>query len=184
METLNVKYSTQENILPPQPIRFKIPGWAGGSDKMEEGALSQPWHCLPFVEGSTYGLELVYPYATECHVINHQGIVRIEFDYRNEPGVTGGEFGYFSPRNSPKNYFFAPKIDIQTPPGYVLRTEPHPRYFTDDTGTVPAAMIAHLQNEWYPRQIFFVFRIPWPGQRHIFRQGEPFVHASAAFRAT
>ncbi len=36
-------------------------------------------------------------------------------------------------------------------------------------------MIAHLQNEWYPKLLFFVFRIPWPGQRHIFRQGEPYV---------
>jgi Flp pilus assembly protein TadD len=177
METLIVKYRTYAKVPPPQTIKFKIPGWAGVSEKMEQGALSQPWHCLPFTEGSTYGLELVYPYETECHVINDQGTVRIEFDYRNEPGgiLMGGEFGYFSPRHAPKNYFFAPQIDIQTPPGYALRIEPHPRYFTDDTGTVPPALFAHLQSEWYPRLLFFAFRIPWPGQRHIFRQGEPYV---------
>src|SRR5206468_1564704 len=45
----------------------------------------------------------------------------------------------------------------------------------DDTGTVPLAMIGHLQNEWYSRMAFVVFRAPRPGQRHIFRKGEPFV---------
>src|SRR5262249_12114480 len=74
-----------------------------------------------------------------------------------------------------KYYLFNTRLDVQTPPGYVLRTEPHPRYFTDDSGTVPLAMIGHLQNEWYPRSLFVVFRGPRQGQRHIFRKGEPFV---------
>ncbi len=144
---------------------------------MEEGAKGQPWHCLPFSEGVTYGLELVYPYETECQVVNDDGAVRIEFDFQKEPGgiLTGGEFTFFSPKHTPKFYGFAPKIDLQTPPGYALRTEPHPRFFTDDTGTVPLAMIAHLQSEWYPRLLFVVFRVPSPGQRHVFRQGEPYV---------
>jgi Flp pilus assembly protein TadD len=177
METLHVKYRAYANALPPQAIKLKVPGWAGRAEKMEEGAQGQPWHCLPFGEGSTYGLELVYPHATECHVVNDNGTVRIEFDFQKEPGgiLTGGEFTFFSPVHTPKYYAFAPKIDIQAPPGYALRIEPHPRFFTDDTGTVPLALIAHLQNEWYPRLLFVVFRVPQPGQRHIFRQGEPYV---------
>jgi hypothetical protein len=173
---LKVEYFTYENALPPQPIHLKIPGWAGGPEKMEEGVQSQPWHCLPFVEGCTYGLELLYPHETECRIINENWALRMEFDYRKEPGgkLTGGEFGFFAPRRAPKQYFFMPRIDIQPPPGYVVRIEPHPRYFTDTTGTVPTAMIAHLQMEWYPKLLFIVFRVPWPGQRHIFRKGEPF----------
>ncbi len=143
---------------------------------MEDGAQGQPWHCLPFVEGSTYGLELVYPYATECHVINENGVVRMEFDFQKEPGIlTGGEFTFFAHRQTPKYYLFATRIDVQAPPGHALRIEPHPRLFTDDTGTTPLALIANLQNEWYPRRLFIVFRVPGPGQRHIFRQGEPYV---------
>jgi len=150
--------------------------WGGPPVKMVDGSDPQPWHCLPFVEGSTYGLELLYPHETECHVVHANGTIHFEWDYTKEPGgvLTGAEFGPFSPVNAAKYYLFNPRMDIQCPPGYVLRTEPHPRYFTDDTGTVPLPMIGHLQNEWFPRMVFVVFRAPRPGQRHIFRKGEPF----------
>ena len=91
MDKLQVKYSTYSKATPPQPIRIKAPGWAGAADKMEDGSPGQPWHCLPFVEGAAYGLELVYPYENECHVVNDGGKVRFEWDFANEPGggVTG-----------------------------------------------------------------------------------------------
>src|SRR5262249_3844267 len=128
-------------------------------------------------EGCTYGLELVYPFETECQVVNDNGDVRFEWDFAREPGgvLTGGEFMHFAPRRATKYYLFNTRVDIQAPPGHVLRTEPHPRSFTDDIGTVPLAMIAHLQNEWYPRVLFVVFRAPRPGERHVFRKGEPYV---------
>ena len=175
MEDLVIEYYPYAAALPPRPIRLAIGGWSGAVLKMEDGSDPQPWHCLPFTEASTYGLELVYPYQNECHVINDGGAVRFEWDYASEPaGVTGGEFVLFSPVKASKYYLFNTRLDIQTPPGYVVRTEPHPRFFTDDTGTVPCSMIGHLQNEWYPRLTFVVFRAPRPGQRHIFRKGEPF----------
>ena len=177
MENLLIKYHQYAAALPPRPIRITSGGWAGPPVKMEDGSDPQPWHCLPFVEASTYGLELIYPYENECHVVNDDGAIRFDWDYATEPsgGVTGAEFVLFSPVRASKYYLFNTRLDIQTPPGYLVRTEPHPRFFTDDTGTVPCSMIGHLQNEWYPRLTFVVFRAPRPGQRHIFRKGEPFV---------
>jgi tetratricopeptide (TPR) repeat protein len=32
-----------------------------------------------------------------------------------------------------------------------------------------------VQAEWWPRKLFVVFKVPPPGQRHIFRKGEPYV---------
>ena len=46
--------------------------------------------------------------------------------------------------------------DIQAPPGYVLQTQPHPRFFTDDTGTVPLSLIGQVQSEWWPKKLFAV----------------------------
>lgn len=177
MEKVTIKYCTYAKASPPQPIRLEVPGWAGAPDKVQDGATGQPWYCLPFVEGSTYGLELVYPYETECHVVNDNGAVRFDWDFAREPDgvLTGGEFLPFAPTHAPKYYLFNARVDLQPPPGWILRTEPHPRYFTDETGTVPLAMIAHLQQEWYPRMGVVVFRAPRPGQRHIFRKGEPYV---------
>jgi hypothetical protein len=177
MDTLTIKYSPYVKAMPPQAIQTTPAGWSGEGQIREDGTTVKPWHALPFALGSTYGLEVVYPYETECHVIGADGTVRFEWDFTQEPGgvLTGGEFRAFSPVDASKYYLFNTRLDLRTPPGYVLRTEPHPRYFTDDTGTVPLAMIAHLQNEWYPRLVFVVFRAPRQGQQHIFRKGEPFV---------
>jgi len=155
---------------------MKVGDWAGPPQKMVDGSEPQPWHCLPFTEGSTYGLELVYPYETECQVVGENGTIHFNWDFAREPGqaLGGGEFVAFAPREASKYYFFNTGLDIQPPPGHVTRTEPHPRYFTDDSETVPLAMIGHLQGEWYSRRVFVVFRGPRQGQRHIFRKGEPY----------
>ncbi len=176
MEPLLVRYHTYAKADPPQPIRVKVGDWGGTPQKMQDGAAGQPWHCLPFVEASTYGLELVYQYDTECQVINDNGVVRFEWDFRQEPGgeLTGGEFISFAPKRASRYYLFNTGLDVVAPPGHVVRTEPHPRFFTDDTDTVPLSMSGHLQQEWYPRLLFVVFRAPRPGQRHIFRKGEPY----------
>ncbi|HWY88112.1 MAG TPA: tetratricopeptide repeat protein [Gemmataceae bacterium] len=177
MDNLTIKYSTYAQMREPQPIRMANVPWAGESQKMEDGSEPQPWHCMPFVEGSTHGLEFIYPYEKECQVIAENGTIRFDWDFAGEPGnvLTGGEFRAFAPLHASEYYAFSTRVDVQPPPGYVLRTEPHPRYFTDRTGTVPLAMIGHLQNEWYPRMVFVVFRAPPQGQRHVFRKGEPFV---------
>ena len=173
---LPIKYRTIENALPPRPIRLDVGGWSGPAEKMVDGSNPQPWHCQPFIDGATYGLELVYPHETECRIVNDDGVVRIDWDFAREPGggLTGFEFLLFSPVKASKYYLFNTRLDLQAPPGYVVRTEPHPRYFTDDAGTCPLAMIGHLEAEWYPRLTFVVFRAPRVGERHVFRKGEPF----------
>ena len=177
MDKLTVKYGTYANAQPPRRIKLEKPGWAGDERKMVDGSEPQPWHCLPFVEASTYGLELVYPYETECHVVNDGGKIRFDFDFAKEPGgvLTGGEFITFFPKPPEKFYLFNTRVDLQAPPGHVLRTEPHPRAFTDETGTAPLAICGHVQSEWWSRKLFVVFKSPRPGERHVFRKGEPYV---------
>ena len=177
MNLLTIPYSPEGKGLPPQSIRMRVPGWGGSHEKkMQNGSEPQPWHCQPFIDAATYGLELVYPYETECHVINDNGVLRFEWDYASEPGMKldGQSFGAFDTTPA-KFYLFQSSVDIEAPPGYVMQTQPHPRFFTDQTGTAPVAMIGHVQCEWWPRMAFVVFKAPPPGQRHIFRKGEPYV---------
>ena len=54
-----------------------------------------------------------------------------------------------------------------------MRTEPHPRFYTDTSGTVPIAVPALLRTEWWPMINFVVFKAPAEGCTHIFRPGEP-----------
>jgi tetratricopeptide (TPR) repeat protein len=171
-----IKYSTASRALPPRRTKLEVPGWGGDvTQKMVDGSVVQPWHCQPFVEGNTYGLELIYQHEQDCHIVNDAGAVRIEWDFYKEPGdVTGGEFVTFFPKEASKQYLFSTRIDIIAPPDHVARIEPHPRFFTDTTGTVPVAIIANVQTEWWSKWFFVVFKVPPPGQRHIFRKGEPF----------
>ncbi len=176
MTELNIKYSTYSNAILPRPIRIESLDLGNEAQKRAEGSDGQPSPCQPFFEAATYGLELVYQHETVCNVVNDNGNLRFEWDWANEPGggLTGGEFVPFAPRLAPKYYLFNTRLDIQAPPGQVIRSVPHPRFFTDTTGTVPQAMIGHVQTEWYPRLFFVVFRAPRPGRRHIFRKGEPY----------
>ena len=164
-------------MLPPRPIRVAIGDWGGSAErKKENGSEPEPWHCPAFVDACTHGFELLYQYETECHVLNTNGQVVFQWSRESEPGGIDPRVDFtLSNPPPPTEYLFATSLDIQVPPGYVLRVEPHPRFFRDTTQTAPAAFYGHVLSEWWPKKIFAVFKLPPPGQRHIFRKGEPYV---------
>lgn len=174
METLEIKYRTWYKGVPPRPIKLQIPGWGGEANQHTNGDKPQPWHCVPFVEGNTYGLELCYPFDSECRVTLEAGKPIFSGDFSKEqvdlPNLTLPPFSSFSPGH----FGMTSALDIKVPEGYVLRTETHPRFYTDETGTVPCCLPGHLQTEWWPRIFFVVFKNPYPGQTIIFRKGEPY----------
>ncbi len=168
---LELRYRSGYGAPPPRRIRLEMPGWAGHSTAHGDGAPAQPWHCRPFVEGATYGMELVYPYRSECRVHNEDGAIRFEggLDAELEQAGAPHPFGVFAAGH----YGMATALDLLPPPGYALRLGPHPRYFTELSGDVPLALPGHLQRFW-PRQFFAVFRAPPQGSVHVFRPGEPY----------
>lgn len=179
MKSLDVKYRTWYKGSPPRPIKLEIPGWAGENRDHSDGAKPQPWHCPPFVDGSTYGLELIYPFDAECRVSRRDGRVIFEGDFAAEAVWTSNQV----PSNDPPFLSFAPDhygmtsaLDIMPPEDYLLRIEPHPRFYTDQTGTCPIAVAGNL-SRWWSRIFFVAFKSPREGEVHIFRKGEPYAHA-------
>jgi hypothetical protein len=168
---LVLRWRTGYGAPPPRRIRLEIPGWAGSSTAHGDGAPAMPWHCQPFVEGATHGLELLYPYRSECRVVNEDGAVRFEGGLAAEMEAAGlpHPFGVFAAGH----YGMATALDLLPPPGYALRLGPHPRFFTSASDDVPLALPGHLQRFW-PRQFFAVFRAPPPGGAHLFRPGQPY----------
>lgn len=181
MDKLEVKYRTWYKGVPPKPIKLQMPGWAGESNDHSDGAKPQPWMCPPFVDGSTYGLELIYPFDAECHVTRKGDEIIFQGDFTKESGAwIGNQQGI--PPNSPPFLSFAPdhygmtsSLDIMPPEGYCFRIEPHPRFYTDRTGTVPIASAGNIQR-WWGRIFFVAFKSPMEGETHIFRHGEPYAH--------
>jgi hypothetical protein len=174
---IDVPYRAWNPSFPPRRIKLDIPGWAGDDVPARDGAKPQPWHCRPFVDASTYGLELVYPFETECRVSRAaDGSIRFEGDFAAEieRSTTATHkmeqpFGVFAR----EHYGMSTAVDLCPPPGHVLRIEPHPRFYNDTTGSVAAAVPGHLERFW-PRMFFVVFKAPSPGQTHVFRTGEPY----------
>ena len=70
-------------------------------------------------------------------------------------------------------YTYQILLDLKVEKGMAIRTEPHPRFYTDRTDTVPIAVPALLRN-WWPMMFFCVFKAPAEGRTHIFRPNEPF----------
>lgn len=183
MHEILVKYRTW-NSPPPSPIRLQIPGWAGSDRNHSDGATPQPWHCPPFVEGSTYGHELIYPYKSECRVKRVAGNIVFEGDFSDEPWFLA-ESGELAQGDEPKkktppmmnfapgHYGMSSGLDLEPPEGYVIRTEPHPNFYTDETGTVPCMLAGHIQR-WWSRIFFVVFKAPREGETHVFRNGQPY----------
>ena len=167
-----VKYRIHGDRPPPQLIKVRVPGWAGENQPRADGSHEQPWHCIPFSESARYGLELVYPYETELRVTTRDGHVHLDADWGPSPDTTS-TWPPFRPFG-PDYYSYQLSLDLAVPTGYAVRTEPHPRYFTDLTNETPLAVPA-LIRDWWPMIFFAIFRAPPPCVTHVFRKDEPFM---------
>lgn len=169
-----VKYRLINPNLRPRRTRLEIPGWAGEPEPRVDGSHEYPWHCIPFSEAARAGIELFYPYDDELRVTTKNGDLIFEgvFSDPLDPGMQP-PFRSFG-----KEYYtYQILIDLKVEDGFAIRTETHPRFYTDTTGTVPIAVPAILRH-WWPMIFFVVFKAPAEGQTHIFRPGEPFMQVT------
>ena len=148
-----VKYRLNDPRLAPRRTKLEIPGWAGKREPRTDGSREQVWHCVPFSEGAQYGIELFYPYDTELRVSTKDGQLILDGDWGPPPdgGVQWPPFRNFG------DHFYTYQIllDLKVEKGMAIRTEPHPRFYTDRTDTVPIAVPALVRN-WWPMLFFMV----------------------------
>jgi len=166
-----VKFRTREPRLAPRRTKLEIPGWGGQREPRADGAQEYAWHCTPFSESAQYGIELFYPYDSELVVSMQDGQLRLDGDFGPCPdeGLQWPPFRDFGT----KFYTYQILLDLKVEPGFAIRTEPHPRFYTDSSDTCPIAVPA-LIRRWWPMMYFCVFKSPAEGRRHVFRPGEPF----------
>jgi len=157
-----------EGVPSPQPIRLQVPGWAGEADKMANGATPQPWHCRPYADAAVYGLELVFAGNDEVTVSREADAIVFR---KNGIPLTMNDCGMNAA--GPHHYAFGTNLDIEVPPGFILRVEPHPRFYTDTSGNVAAAIPGHIGPIWYDG-LFIVFKNPLFNETHVFRPGLPY----------
>ena len=168
-----IKYRTFEPRLAPRRTKVEVPGWGGQPEPRRDGSQEYGWHCMPFVEGAQYGVELFYPFHNELHVTRHDGRVVLDGDFGPAPDATDNWPPFRSFGND--YYTYQILIDFKVPDDVAVLTAPHPRLFTSSTDDVPIAVPALLRTSWWPMISFVVFKTPAEGRTHVFRPGEPFM---------
>ena len=168
-----VKYRLVDPRLAPRRTKIEVPGWAGQPEPRRDGSHEYGWHCMPFVEGAQYGIEVFYPFDNELRVTKQSGQVVLDGDFGPDPktGVNWPPFRTFGE----EYYTYQILLDIKVADDMAVRTEPHPRFYTSTTDDVPLAVPALLRTSWWPMVSFMVFKAPPEGRVHIFRKGEPFM---------
>ena len=170
-----VKYRALRPNLTPRRTRVTVPGWAGQSEPRADGSQEYPWHCIPFSEAARSGFELCYPHEDELRVSAPDGFPIFEGDFGDaaDPNARRPPFRTFGRQY----YTYQLLLDLKVEADFAIKTETHPRFYTDTTGTVPVAVPAMIQH-WWPMIYFVVFKTPPAGQTHIFRPNEPFIQIS------
>jgi hypothetical protein len=167
-----VKYRLVNPGLRPRRTKLEMPGWAGQPGPRADGAQEYAWHCAPFTEGAQYGIEVFYPYQNELHVTRKNGKLELNGDFGEKPDDSDLLWPPF--RSFGNDYYsYQLLLDLKVGPEWAVRTEPHPRFYTDPTETVPVAVPALLRTEWWPMISFIIFKTPAEGRTHIFRPNEP-----------
>ena len=169
-----LKYRQHGRRSPPRPIQMPVPGWGGQPQPRADGSHEQVWHCAPFSEGAKYDVEVLYPFEQELRVTTFRGRVRLDADWGDDPRDDGLMWPPFRPFGE-GFYSFQLVLDLKVETGWAIRTEPHPRYYTDPTNTTPLAVPALVRSEWWPMMFFCIFKAPPKGVTHVFRQNEPFM---------
>ena len=170
-----VKVRLMEPGLRPRRTRLEIPGWAGDPEPRTDGAQEYAWHCIPFSEAAKGGIELFYPYDAELRVSTRDGKLVFDGDFAvpGSPGAQRPPFRSFGDAY----YTYQILIDLKVEEGWAIKTETHPRFYTDRTGTVPVAVPALIRH-WWPMMYFMVFKAPDEGRTHVFRKDEPFMQVT------
>ena len=146
--------------LAPRRTKLEIPGWAGERAPRADGSQEQVWHCTPFTEGAQYAIEIFYPFDFELRAVTRGGKLLIEGDFGEPPSPTME----WPPFRTFGDLYYTHQVllDINPGDGYAIRTEPHPRFYSDTTGTCPIAVPALIRN-WWPMMFFMVFKSPRGG---------------------
>lgn len=169
-----IKYRSHVLDAKIQPIKLQMPGWSGIDKSKKSGSQAQPWHCTPFVEASTYGFELLYPYKSDLVVTNNNGKAEFDCDWSKDKLVFE-QIGSCPVGNFANGHYgISSLLDIEVPEGHILRIEPHPKYFTDHTNETPCPVPGHLQTSWWASVFFVVFKLPAKGLKHVFKYNEPY----------
>ncbi len=169
-KAIKVEYRNWLHGQPPKRTKLEIGGWAGENN----WKTPQPWHCKPYADASTYGLELIYTWqATATVTCDEKGMCKCEADWSKEIPEYLGKKWVPMACFAPWHFGYVAMVDIKTPTDHNLLVQPHPKVFSCRDGSTPVAVPGMLEMDWWPEIFFIVFKAPMPGCKYVFKHGDP-----------
>ena len=170
-----VKYRLFDPRLQPRRTKLEMPGWAGHPEPRKDGSHEYAWHCMPFTEGAQYGIEIFYPYDNELRVTQARRRGRARRRFRPVAGSRRAMAAVPQLRRGVL-YLSAAARSARSATDMAVRTEPHPRFYTEPTDDVPLAVPALLRTELVADDL--VCRVQGAGRRaHAHLPARRAVHA-------
>jgi hypothetical protein len=166
---IDIQYRTWLHGVPPKRIKLDVGGWAGDNT----WKIPQGWHCKPYADANTYGLDLIYPWKTTCTVsCDDKGVCHFEGDFTAEkPDYLSKDWSPFA-AFAPFHFGYISMIDLKVPEGQNLMVLPHPRVFSCKDGSTPVAVPGQLEMDWWPEIFFIVFKAPLQNTKYVFKEGD------------
>ncbi|RMG89597.1 MAG: hypothetical protein D6706_21055 [Chloroflexi bacterium] len=115
-----------------------------------------PFHCKPWVDGQTAGWTLFYGYLTPVTIVGEEN-GRITVKNLDQLAAETGQPRVID-QFAAGHFGIGSGYTLRTPEGFVSLILP-PTHPPNGLETV----IGIIETDWYPRQLFLVFRVPPPG---------------------
>ena len=168
-----VKFRLVNPKLAPQRTKLEMPGWAGQPEPRTDARRNMLGIAHPSPRARNTASRCSIPYDNELRVSRKSGKLVFDGEFGPRP-ENSGDLMWPPFRSFGQDYYtYQLLLDLKVAKDWAVRTEPHPRFYTDPTDTVPIAVPALLRTEWWPMISFVVFKSPVEGHTHIFRPGEP-----------
>ncbi len=125
-----------------------------------------PLHCKPWVDASSYGVLLTFPYKTTLTIY---GRPDASPTFTMSPASTQLIYGPLGQMFSKEHFSLGSGYWFKTDPGVGIFTNHLPDGYQSRSRLVPG-----LVECWrYPKRLFVVFRAPAPGETIKFEYGDP-----------
>ena len=170
---MNLKYRTIFENYNLQKIKLQLDDWAGTTQINKKDIKVQPYMCKPYVDASTYGFELIYPYETKIEIEFIEGKIKItaennwEKDQETIKKIGNIPVGQISESHFGINL----GLDIKVSATDVLRIESHPAFYGKKN--YPCAIPGHLETDWWSSLFFVVFKVPEEKNKLVFYKNMP-----------
>ena len=156
-----VKFRLVNPELKPRRTKLEMPGWAGQPAPRTDGSQDMLGIARRLPKARNTASRSSIPIAMSFASAKRR---HARFRWRFRAAARDGDLMWPPFRSFGRDYYSCQfLLDLKVGKDWAVRTEPHPRFYTDPDRHVPIAVPALLRTEWWPMISFMIFKAPAEG---------------------